>query len=1266
MGPKQQKTLLSFFSPPPRAAGEEKTPASASSNGTSSGPKPATSKSAKPKETDATRKRIEFSPKLKKSETPAKEEEKPTKTPAKRKAHEEFLGTSSEEEEEPVKKSPAKGGFKRLRKSPTKVVEDDEDDEDEEVGPPKRRAKSAAAKSKNVVSSEEEWDPAGGSSEGEKSESDFSGDDMSDEESEDDDEDEEEEEEEEERPAKRRKPAATPTKRKAGGAFLSPPQPNRSPGARKGSVTPPSSTKKSPAASPSATEAVEGSGPNASGVYGAGCHIHDSLPFLNAKRRDVNGNAPDSPEYDPRTLYVPPDFLKKETPAMAQWWQVKAQNMDTVLFFKVGKFYELFHMDADVGFKELNLIYMKGEKAHSGFPEIAYAKMSSQLVEKGYRVARVEQTETPDMLKERNSKSSTKAKVVRREMCSLLSPGTNTVSFLDAPISSSQERISKYLLALKEQVDPQAKSIRYGVVLVDCATGAFHLSEFDDTEQRDRLKTLFAQFFVVEIVNERHGICADTRQVIKHAAPNAIRSELIVGKEFWDASRTIDEITRAGYFNEHGWPEDISQFLNMDKTVPEDAQLVISALGGCVWHLRRSIIDQELMSLCNFRRYKPSDEEAKEQQSAAAVAAEAELNQQYVVLDSQTIQNLEILTNNYNGTRAGSLIDILDKTVTAFGKRLFQEWVLKPLCKVADINERLDAVEELGQNQDAVMEVRDFLRRLPDVERLLSRIHALGSTHRSQEHPDSRAIMYESSQYNIRKIRDFLSVLDGFDAAMDLLQQFGPRFSQFKTPILRTILKKHNLSSNTTDARGHFPDLRDKLDFFKRSFDRQAAAKSGTIVPQDGVDPEYDDACASITRIQSELDDYLREQRTRLKCKQISYWGTKKEDRFQLEIPESALQSSQPKEYELKSRKKGYKRFHSPTIRDLLSQLSAAEDRKEVALKDQMRRIFHKFDEDYKYWMKAVQCLANLDCLLGLALVSSQSEGFIRPEVVSAVQANSGAPFIEIEEGVHPCVASTFDSGGFIPNDTTLGSSGQGRMVLLSGPNMGGKSTLLRQTCVIALMAQIGCFVPASKCRMSPVDRVFTRIGASDRILAGQSTLYVELAETATILNHASRHSLVILDELGRGTSTFDGTAIAYAVVDFLLREVKCRALFATHYHSLVEEYTQDERVSLGHMGCLVDPNNERKVTFLYKLEEGMCPKSYGINVAMLAKLPDEVIDVAAKKSEQFEKSLQANSHVELEALRITRSVEECLASEAVDVKRLRDLWEEAQKLVNV
>ncbi|KAF0691035.1 Aste57867_17647 [Aphanomyces stellatus] len=946
---------------------------------------------------------------------------------------------------------------------------------------------------------------------------------------------------------------------------------------------------------------------------------HDSWAWLNADRRDKQGRRPDHPEFDARTLRLPDDFLRKETPAMQQWWAVKQENMDTVLFFKVGKFYELFHMDADVGFKELNLNYMKGDKAHSGFPEIAYAKFSAQLVSRGYRVARVEQTETPEMMKARGGKS----KVVKREICSLLTPGTNTISFLDgAPTGSFTT--SSYLLTVKEQSTP---TLEFGVCLVDCTTGAFLIGQFPDSPQRDRLRTLLAQFHVVEIVVERQGLTPETKAILTHGATAAVKTELKAGTEMWDAVKTVRELTQAGYFAE--WPDALLAYVDKDDKTNVQAHgwLAISALGGCVWNLRRSLIDQELLSLRQFETYYPPD-------TLAATSDDdnkrrRRLTQQYVVLDGHTIHNLELLRNNYNGARTGSLLAQLDQTVSNFGKRLFEDWLLKPLCNMDAINARLDAVETLIPHHDVVVELRAILKSMPDLDRLLSRIHALGVAR--PNHPDMRAIMYESSTYNVRKIKDFVATLSGFHASLQVVKKLKAVHAFESAPMLA-----HWVSS--------FPDLAEKLAFFDNAFDKHVALKTGTIQPQDGVDPEYDDAIADVANVEADLDAYLQQQRTALKCKSIVYWGSKKDDRYQLEVPDSAVATKQPKEYDLKSKKKGFKRFHTQFIRDCLARLQAAEERKEAALKDTARRMFANFDASYLEWKQAVHQLAILDCLMSLALVSGQSEGYTRPEFVDDDQ-----PFLDIQEGRHPAIASTV--ADFIPNDTQLGKT-TGSMMLLSGPNMGGKSTLLRQTCTLVLMAQMGCFVPAQVCRLTPVDRIFTRLGASDRILAGQSTLFVELAETATILNHASQHSLVILDELGRGTSTFDGTAIAYGVVEHLLHTIGCRTMFATHYHSLVEEYMDDPNVVLGHMDCMVDPTNEQKVVFLYKLADGLCPKSYGLNVATLADLPQAVIDLAGAKSQQFEDLLQ-DSHLAM-------LVRQALARK--DVAALRQLWADAAK----
>jgi DNA mismatch repair protein MSH6 len=274
--------------------------------------------------------------------------------------------------------------------------------------------------------------------------------------------------------------------------------------------------------------------------------------------------------------------------------------------------------------------------------------------------------------------------------------------------------------------------------------------------------------------------------------------------------------------------------------------------------------------------------------------------------------------------------------------------------------------------------------------------------------------------------------------------------------------------------------------------------------------------------------------------------------------------------------------------------------------------------------------VSTLDALISLAVVSN-APGYCWPEI-----ASSSVPILDIVDGRHPMLdllLAERGDGEYIPNSVCLGN--QARMMLVSGPNMGGKSTLLRQTCLISIIAQLGCKVPATKCTMTPVDRIFTRVGASDKILSGQSTFYVELAETASILLNATSESLCILDELGRGTATFDGTAIAHAVTDFLVSKICCRTMFATHYHSLVDDWEMDPRIRLGHLACIVQSEgnglldlslDSPTVTFLYKLSAGSSPKSYGINVAKLAKVPVSVLELAAQYSKDFELKLNGNS----------------------------------------
>ncbi|XP_016049760.1 DNA mismatch repair protein Msh6 isoform X2 [Erinaceus europaeus] len=994
---------------------------------------------------------------------------------------------------------------------------------------------------------------------------------------------------------------------------------------------------------------------------------HETLEWLKAdKRRDLHRRRLDHPDFDASTLYVPEDFLNSCTPGMRRWWQIKSQNFDLVIFYKVGKFYELYHMDALIGVNELGLVFMKGNWAHSGFPEIAFGRYSDSLVQKGYKVARVEQTETPEMMEARCRKMAHISKhdrVVRREICRVITKGTQTYSVLEGDPS---ENYSKYLLSLKEKKEDSSGHTRaYGVCFVDTSLGKFFVGQFSDDRHCSRFRTLVAHYPPVQVLFEKGNLSTETKMILKGSLSASLQEGLIPGSQFWDAAKTLRTLLEEGYFTESVnddnrvlLPEVLKGMTaesdSVGLTPGEKSELALSALGGCVFYLKKCLIDQELLSMANFEEYVPLDSDTV---SATRPATFFAKTNQRMVLDAVTLNNLEILLNGTNGSTEGTLLEKIDTCQTPFGKRLLKQWLCAPLCSPYAINDRLDAIEDLMAVPDKMSEIVDLLKKLPDLERLLIKIHNVGSPLKSQNHPDSRAIMYEETTYSKKKIIDFLSALEGFKVTCKIIGTME-EVVDFKSKILKQVI-----TLKTRNSGGHFPDLTTELNRWDTAFDHERARKTGVITPKPGFDSDYDQALADIRENEQGLLEYLEKQRSRIGCRAIVYWGIGR-NRYQLEIPENFTTRNLPEEYELKSTKKGCKRYWTKTIEKKLANLINAEERRDVSLKDCMRRLFYNFDKNYKDWQSAVECIAVLDVLLCLANYSRGGDGpMCRPAIL--LPEEHTRPFLDLKGSRHPCITKTFFGDDFIPNDILIGceeeeqENSQTSCVLVTGPNMGGKSTLMRQAGLLAVMAQMGCYVPAEVCRLTPIDRVFTRLGASDRIMSGESTFFVELSETASILKHATAHSLVLVDELGRGTATFDGTAIANAVVKELAENIKCRTLFSTHYHSLVGDYSHNVAVRLGHMACMVeneceDPSQET-ITFLYKFMKGACPRSYGFNAARLANLPEEVIQRGHKKAREFEKMTQS--------LQLFREV--CLASEksAVDADAIHKLLTLIKKL---
>jgi DNA mismatch repair protein MSH6 len=747
-----------------------------------------------------------------------------------------------------------------------------------------------------------------------------------------------------------------------------------------------------------------------------------SKPKWLSDRLDLKKRRPGDEDYDPTTLYIPQSELAKMTPAQQQFWEIKSKNFDVVLFFKMGKFYELFDMDAEIGNRELDLQFMKGDRAHVGFPEICFEKYAESLIRLGYKVGRVEQTETPDQMKERNRISSgKKSKVVNREMISLLTKGT----LVDPKLINKDD--ASYLLSLIESSD----RIRFGVCFVDTSTGNFHIGEFDDDSSRTRLRTLLAQIRPDEILFPKNLLQEPTLKLLKKDLRHAITNCLQPVSQFWDKETTQCEISKTEYFKDSEIPKELNRLLS---PVSEN-NLACSAFGGCLYYLRKVLLDSELMSIGRFSEYNP----------------EAKSSSDFLILDGHTLNNLEILSNS-EGTTFGSLLYFADHCITASGKRLFRDWLSRPLANISMIEERLVDVDYILKNFELIESVRKELKKIPDLERLLSRLNAFAIGR------DKNAVMYEN--VDAQRVKIFLSVLDAYSFVLKLISYLRDYFCSIDS------FPSGRLNHLTKIGDG-FPDLSDELKHFNEAFDHASALKTGSITPYENVDDEFDAINTRIASIESQYEKILSSIKKKLNDRSIAYVH-KNSEPYQLEISESTISrlgNDLPEEFEHLSRRKGFQRFWTPEIRDLNQEYDVLKEKKESILRDLNRRMFARFCVNFRNWRKAALCIAEIDCIFNLAIFSNSSDGpMCRPEFV-----DTDSPFLELKGVRHPCV-SGISRAQFIPNDTFLATEeNPSNFLMVTGPNMGGKSTLLRQTCLAVILAQLGCYVPAEVCKLSIV-----------------------------------------------------------------------------------------------------------------------------------------------------------------------------------------------------
>ncbi|PSS14723.1 DNA mismatch repair protein [Actinidia chinensis var. chinensis] len=941
-----------------------------------------------------------------------------------------------------------------------------------------------------------------------------------------------------------------------------------------------------------------------------GTRERQKLHFLGDNRRDANRRRPGDLNYDPRTLYLPPDFLKSLTGGQRQWWEFKAKHMDKVIFFKMGKFYELFEMDAHVGVKELDLQYMKGEQPHCGFPEKNFSMNVEKLARKGYRVLAVEQTETPEQLELRRRETGSKDKVVKREICAVVTKGTLTEGEM---MSANPE--ASYMLAVTEscQTLEHEQGRIFGICVVDAATSKVILGQFQDDSECSALCCLLSELRPVEIIKPAKLLSPETERVLLTHTRCPLVNELVPLSEFWDAEKTVSEV-KAVYrrFHEQSialstneanllatGPSSKDTFSSLPDVLLElvnagnDGSYALSALGGTLFYLKQAFLDETLL---RFAKFEP-----------LPCAGFSNIGQKpYMILDASALENLEIFENSRNGDSSGTLYAQLDHCVTAFGKRLLKSWLARPLYHLDSIRERQDAVGDVkGVNLPFALEFRKDLSRLPDMERLLARIFASSEGNGRNA---NKVVLYEDAAK--KQLQEFISALRGCELMTQACSALGVILENVESRLLHHLLTPGKSLSDVHSVLKHFKD----------AFDWVEANNSGRIIPHDGVDTAYDSACRAVMEVESGMKKHLKEQRKLLGDASINYVTIGK-DAYLLEVPES-LSGIVPQNYELRSSKKGFFRYWTPNIKKLIGELSQAESEKESKLKSILQRLVGCFSEHHNKWRQLVSTVAELDVLISLAIASDYYEGPTCRPIISGLPCPDEVPFLRAKSLGHPVLRSdSLGRNAFVPNDVTIGSSGHANFILLTGPNMGGKSTLLRQICLATILVQVGADVPAESFEMSPVDRIFVRMGAKDHIMAGQSTFLTELLETASMLSSATHNSLVALDELGRGTSTSDGQAIAESVLEHFVHDVQCRGMFSTHYHRLAVDNQHNPKVSLSHMACKVGKGvgDLEEVTFLYRLTPGACPKSYGVNVARLAGLPDTVLHKATAKSREFE-----------------------------------------------
>jgi DNA mismatch repair protein MutS len=806
--------------------------------------------------------------------------------------------------------------------------------------------------------------------------------------------------------------------------------------------------------------------------------------------------------------------MAADTPMMQQYRQLKQQYPDAILLFRMGDFYEMFFEDACIAAPILEIALTARDKSHPhpipmcGVPYHAVDSYIHRLLKRGLKVALCEQLEDP--------KAATG--LVRRDVVRVVTPGA---IMQPTALVGKENNFLAGLYGAHEGL---------GLALVDVSTGEFKLTEFTGEQANRRVADELQRLLPRELlIPTSWGAQATALPGIE------VPPWQVTARDDWrfDGELAYQRLTQ--HFGTH----------SLEGFGCETATLGVTAAGVVLEYLQETQ-RAALTHIQGLSRYYVDD---------------------FMALDATTQRHLELVHSAIDATRDGTVLELLDQTVTAMGGRLLRRWLLEPLLQVNAIRQRQAAVAALVAGWMVREEARDLLKEIADIERIVGRVN-LGL----------------ASPRDLWALRHSLQSL--------------PRLVEAITALKADALQPYiNDWETLTDL---YDDLARAL-----SDDAAHATQVGDIF-QPGFHAELDE----LRQLRTDSRGFLaaleakERERTGISGLRLHYnrvFG------YYIEVSKRALHLVPP-EYERRQTLVNAERFITAELKVHEERILGAEERIAALAQELFQALQASVARETRRLQAMARTIAALDVLMSFAAVA-QRHGYTRPEI-------DASEVIDIKAGRHPILEQNGEGRGFIPNDTYLDRSEQ-RVLILTGPNMAGKSTYLRQVALIVLLAQVGSFVPAERARIGVVDRIFTRIGAQDHLQRGHSTFMVEMHETANILHNATSHSLLILDEIGRGTSTYDGLSIAWAAIEYITCAVRARTLCATHYHELAELELLHTGVKNYHVAVRETPDG---IAFLRVLLPGSVNRSYGIQVARLAGLPSAVVERATQVLDQLSK----------------------------------------------